>query len=455
MISSKRLYLDCTGTYLHGWNTGIQRVVRSLLKHSHSTGRDLGIDIIPIVTVNGRYFALDNLADPAVRMHAESFLERGLRRRIHRLTRRLALASVAREYRRCRPDTPLAGPGATPGKTSALLNPVQRVAGYLPKIRRSRAITFAAGDIIFLPDYGVDLETWFLHRSAKAQGAKFIPFIHDVIPLTHQEIYGARAAREFTAWLTKMVLLADGIICNSRYCRATLLEQIARLNLPVEADAVRVGLLGHDFSPAGSIRTPHAELHRRLASDTPHFLCVGTIEPRKNLDTLLDGFEHYLARGGSGQLVLIGRKGWLCDDFLARLVHHREYGRRLHWFNDIDDENLEWAYARARAVVFPSIVEGFGLPLVEALGRGTPVIASDIEAFREIGDGYVQFFPPLDPGSLADIMLAIEAEAPPLSRRRIADFRWPSWQQSTRKILGEAVQLANSALQRKGPRPAR
>lgn len=447
MTTRKRLYIDCTGTYLHGLNTGIQRVVRNLIKHSAAAGRDHAAEIIPIVSIHGRYFAVAGLDDPAGRKRIRSILERGIMRRAHKHRRPLATASAAEAYQRHLSGRDYAISAVAP----PAIGLAERIATRILAMSHPPEVVFEAGDILFLPDVGWAEENWFLHCAARAKGVLFIPFIYDVIPLTHRDIYGSHTTGNFEAWLIKMALLADGMACISQYARRTLIEQLVRLRLLVDEDRIRVGLLGHDFCPAEATRVTHTGLQQAMAAGVPIFLCVGTIEPRKNLFTLLEGFDHYLAAGGAGQLILIGRKGWLCDDFLTALTGHREYDRRLHWFDDVDDANLEWAYGHASAVIFPSIVEGFGLPIVEALGRGTPVIASDIEVFREIAGDHVMFFPPLDARALADRMRQIEAEGTAASRARAANFKWLNWQQSARGIFGEVIQLAEQAHQR-GPR---
>lgn len=439
MIRRKHLYLDCTGTYFQGLNTGIQRVVRNLLKHAGSVGQDMGIDIIPVVSLHGRYFAIDGLDDPALRQRALSYLEQGIRRRLYRLAKRRAGASIAREQQRRLPGQATTT-GARPG-----LSTLERLTELLSKGCHARQVAFRDGDILFLPDPNWGEDNWFPHRVARARGTLVIPFIHDVIPLTYPDIYGPEQTRRFVTWLVKTALLADGMVCNSRYCRDTLIDQLTRLRLPLRPDAIGVSLLGHDIVPDAGSAPRHAALQRTLQPGTTQFLCVGTLEPRKNLDTLLTGFDDYLAAGGTGQLTLIGRQGWLCDDILSALTRHREYRQRLHWYDDVDDASLAWAYAQATAVIFPSVAEGFGLPLVEALAQGTPVIASDIPAFREIANEHALFFPARAPEALASRMRAVEQAARSPAGSRVGDFRWPDWHQATRSIIGQVMALARQA----------
>lgn len=182
--------------------------------------------------------------------------------------------------------------------------------------------------------------------------------------------------------------------------------------------------------PTGDIR--HESLRCALTQSTATFLCVGTLEPRKNLDILIDAFEIRWNDGHKDKLILIGREGWLCEELLLRIRRHPERERRLFWFNDVGDTDLALAYRQASALIFPSVVEGFGLPLVEALSQGLPVIASDILVFREIAGNHGRFFPPHDAWALAS---AIREHSSATSNAGASPFRWPTWEESTRHLL--------------------
>lgn len=130
----------------------------------------------------------------------------------------------------------------------------------------------------------------------------------------------------------------------------------------------------------------------RLFSAGSVYLAVGTIEPRKNHEYLLDAFELAWGAGSEARLCIIGRIDWKREALLKRICEHAEFGRRLFMFNEISDSGLQYAYGHAKALVFSSHDEGFGLPLVEAMQRGLPVMGSDIPVFHEIGGDYMAYF---------------------------------------------------------------
>jgi alpha-1,2-rhamnosyltransferase len=141
-------------------------------------------------------------------------------------------------------------------------------------------------------------------------------------------------------------------------------------------------------------------------------------------------------KGGAACLLIAGKVGWQADGLLGRIAKHPELGRRLFVFHDLDDAELVHAYAQAHALIAASYVEGFGLPLVEALGCGLPVVAADIPVFREIGGTAVDFFPLGDAVALAALLGRLESA----SRRRVEGWHWISWDESTRLLLEKVRQ---------------
>jgi alpha-1,2-rhamnosyltransferase len=125
----------------------------------------------------------------------------------------------------------------------------------------------------------------------------------------------------------------------------------------------------------------------------------------------------------------------MCEDIVLRLKLHSENGKRLFWFNNADDDELEFAYQNADALIFASFVEGFGLPLVEGLQRGLPAIASDIPVFREVAGDFAEFF---DPNSASDLcaiidQFSISKKLP--SARPVAEWKWITWKESAQQLF--------------------
>jgi glycosyltransferase involved in cell wall biosynthesis len=163
----------------------------------------------------------------------------------------------------------------------------------------------------------------------------------------------------------------------------------------------------------------------------PYLLAVGTLEPRKNLPVLLDAFRRLRRAGRDLQLVLVGRQGWADALPLGDLVPY------VRLTGAIPDAELAALYAGAACFVLPSLYEGFGLPLVEGMAAGTPAVASDIAALREVGGDAVRYAPPQDAAAFADaIASALDdrdatARLSARGRERARGFTWEGCAEAT------------------------
>jgi glycosyltransferase involved in cell wall biosynthesis len=157
---------------------------------------------------------------------------------------------------------------------------------------------------------------------------------------------------------------------------------------------------------------------------------VGTIEPRKGVEVMLDAAEAIWARGHGVEFVVVGRPGWALPSLLSRLEEVADADRGLTWLRAASDEDLTREYERADLLIMPSRGEGFGLPIVEALAHGVPVIARDIPVFRELlGDTDSYFSRDAD---LADAILRRLADPAPAAH---APGRLVTWRETARELL--------------------
>lgn len=160
-----------------------------------------------------------------------------------------------------------------------------------------------------------------------------------------------------------------------------------------------------------------------------YLLAVGTIEPRKNLGRLLRAFERLRAEKLTDALVIVGKRGWLYDNFIAQweASPHRDAVIFPGW---VDDADLPAIYAGAQALAFPSIFEGFGLPILEAMGCGTPVACSNTSSLPEVADDAALLFDPQDIDALTDALRRLLSDrdlAEALVARGLAQAARFSW----------------------------
>lgn len=139
------------------------------------------------------------------------------------------------------------------------------------------------------------------------------------------------------------------------------------------------------------------------------FLYVGTLEPRKNIAVLLDAFQRYCQMDGDASLVLVGQKGWMLDDLIGEL-HRSTAGSRVRWLEYVPQEDLPAIYNLALALIYPTLYEGFGLPPLEAMACGTPVISSDVGAIRELVGQAALLFTPSDAEGFTRGMTAVAGD---------------------------------------------
>jgi glycosyltransferase involved in cell wall biosynthesis len=294
---------------------------------------------------------------------------------------------------------------------------------------RDPAVAFARGDLVVMADEAWNYPAWSAAAKARREGAHVALFVHDLIPLRHPQYCAPLFSEVFARWLPRMLACSDAVVCNSGATESDLRAWCAQQQLALPPTAhIR---LGSDL-PAGRGGEVRDALSRFAGETAPFFLAVGSIEPRKNVGMLLDVFEGLWRQGASARLLVAGRPHPQCADLVAKLRAHPELGRRLLILFDGTDAEIELAYDRCRALVFPSLAEGFGLPLVEARARGCPVIASDLPALSELADEGVFLFAAGD----AEALTARVAEHIATDRRSTAG-RMPvfTWRDSAGALL--------------------
>ena len=248
--------------------------------------------------------------------------------------------------------------------------------------------------------------------------------IHDLAFLLHPE-FVTEASRRYYGKVRDTVRRADALIAVSERTKRDI---VRLLGVPPENVTVI-----HHAADAAYVQINDSEALTRFR-DTRELpdrfiLFVGTLEPRKNLKGLLDGYA--LARdGGLDQpLLIVGRQGWLMDD-LDQQVARLNLTPHVRFYGPAEERDLVYLYNLASALVLPSFYEGFGFPILEAMACGTPVISSDAACLPEIVGDAGLLFPPTDTESLARHLLAVtedDESAKRLQRAglaRAAEFSW-------------------------------
>lgn len=231
--------------------------------------------------------------------------------------------------------------------------------------------------------------------------------VYDLIPVLHPDVFPTGTAEVYTKWL-EAVAKMDGALCISHAVASELGHWIEK-NVPDRARPFQIDWfhMGGDIEssvPTSGLPKAADEVLKAL-DGRPTFLCVGTIEPRKRYEQVLDAFDRLWKDGADANLVIVGRQGWMVDDLTSRLRAHPEYDRRLFWLDGISDEYLEALYTASDCLLAASSAEGFGLPIVEAARRGVPLLVRDIPVFREVAGDCAVYFRGGRPQDLADAVL--------------------------------------------------
>jgi alpha-1,2-rhamnosyltransferase len=298
------------------------------------------------------------------------------------------------------------------------------------------------GDILLLLDSSWHNNIWPSVESIRDNGAKVVAVIYDLIPITHPQFCDAHLVKVFNSWFKDSVGMVDGFVAISDTVRQDV-EQFLQQQKPdaFTPEQFDYFWLGTDFKHSDTEEEVRGAIPQHMM-ERPTYLIVSTIEPRKNHKTVLNAFEQLWQQGREVNLAFVGKPGWKVEKLLTRIRRHPENGKRLFHWQNLSDAELQYCYENARMLIFPSYAEGFGLPIIESLGHGLPVMASDIPIHREVGGERVAYFPVEDEQALAQMVANFEDNGIPDALRVPEDFNWLNWQQATQQLMDKVEKLA-------------
>jgi glycosyltransferase involved in cell wall biosynthesis len=224
---------------------------------------------------------------------------------------------------------------------------------------------------------------------------------HDLAVLRHPELFNAWARRYGREFLPRVARSADRLIAVSEF---TAHEVVELLGVPEKKIRVIPNAVGPPFTAAGE------------AAEGNYVLAVSTLEPRKNLSRLVEAFGR--ARLNGSELRIVGAQGWGGVEPVA--------SAGVRWLGQVSDDELARLYRGARCAAYVSVYEGFGLPVLEAMACGTPVVAADLPPIKEFAPGVVTVDPG-DPDAIAAGLgeaLARAAELGRAGREAAAAYDW-------------------------------
>lgn len=438
-----RILIDCTLIRLRRIPTGIPRVVANYVKWGIPWGQAHGVEIALVVPHKRGLVLADWLLDPwQPRMRSG---HSGIFGRIIVIAKIAAELSVKRlqlvvfygimAFGLLLPvPHRIVAYGAN--KTSLLM---RRGLGLVPKMLdhlmyRVLDLPVQSGDILFCPAYWHDVPPAAYESLAK-RGCRIFFLVHDILPVTHPQYYAAPWRDEFKANLIASFSWVEMYFCVSGYTR----DELVGFAALTAGGPIRTAVMhnGYDLSTGRSGEHGSTKLARVCQSFPTFLIMVGSIEPKKQHVYVIDELSKLWDGGYDLPLLIIGRRGWMDTEIVDRVQSHPLLNKKLFWFRDVTDGDLLQAYRQARFLLFAAESEGFGLPLIEALCNGLPVVAYDTPIAREIAGDLCLYFD-RDQIHLGDVLLSYaDLEKYRTRKAMVSSFRWPSWEERADCLFDE------------------
>jgi len=268
-------------------------------------------------------------------------------------------------------------------------------------------------------------------------GVEFHFVVYDIIPLVHPQFSDAGLVNAFHAWIDGLWRLSDSLHCISESVAQDVRGYFAAHYPEQVSPYVTSFHLGADFEAEKA--TPASDSLVACLPSCARFLMVGTVEPRKGHAFTLDAFDLLWESGVDVCLVVIGKAGWMVEALVERLRTHQELRRRLFWFDTVSDSALAQFYQSCDCLIAASEAEGFGLPLIEAAHHGLPILARDIRVFREVARECASYFSGRDPEELFNavcIWLERRGQGRVIAS---SGMTWLTWQESCARLVGGVI----------------
>jgi glycosyltransferase involved in cell wall biosynthesis len=359
-----RIYFDVSVTFRNGLNTGIQRVVRSLAAQDHQNELTL---VIGDMSEGDVFRSIERSDFLAARDPTKKFWQK----------RTTFVLNILRKFRFLMPMVDII-PNAAIFKEiiKERLSPNYTLNKQIQRLNTLK---------ISQKDYYVTFDAfWNTEKDvsriieAKRQGAKVLIFVHDILPITHPHLFERSNIKNFKEYFASGVEQADVLFFSSNH----VLESFKK-KFPISSARKELIPLGADYGGSKSLA--------KSRDKNSHILMVGTLEPRKNYLEILQWFKE---TNLSNALIIVGRRGWKSAEIRRMIRKVKRKKKNLVWVQNANDAELSTLIEDAAIGICASLEEGYGLPLREFLAKDLRVVASDIDAFREVGNSGVEYFAP-------------------------------------------------------------
>lgn len=304
---------------------------------------------------------------------------------------------------------------------------------------------FQGGETCIIPGafWHLDDTSAVYKKLKKEKNIKVFLFVYDLIPISHRHFFEDSLSRSFKMQLDVFLPIADNMLSISQHTKAEIEEYAAAQEMsPPPIRVINFGFVSDVLSIDPELET---DTLKALNLDEVDFaLCVGTIEPRKNLGLLLEVWKSLFRISGdkTPTLVLAGRRGWKMDWFFDELLKCNYLDGKIRVMHNLSDRDLALLYHKTKVVLFPSFVEGWGLPVEEAVAFGKYTLASNRSSIPEAGRDCAFYFDPHDNNRLQEELIKcfgdlnyISKKEMFISAKRAEYARNFTWQKTAEQVL--------------------
>jgi len=387
MSKKTEIWLDLTDMLVwRGTYTGIQRVTYEYAKRFSNDGaRFFAYDGIASRFIEIPFDLIESLKvdNPSTKLEVEHVT---VRRKIRRVV-------GSPYYILPPPAKKMLGPAARAANRTArsILHVVLSQHPPRSPYNSYPDVTFNDGDSVVLLGAGWN-ESTVLEKLAyikERTSINIVQHVNDILPIYQPQLFADELPQIFRPYIDRVIHSADKISVISKATQRDI--QIYCKENSTPTPLIQFIQLGDDPQMVKSIRPEGIDAEERF------ILAVGTFEVRKNYTLLYQAMKLAQLEGREiPKIVIVGRRGWLSDDIAHILKHDPLAKERILWLDTVGDEQLEWLYKNCLFTVFPSLGEGWGLPIVESLQHGKFCLASGVSSMLEIGEGLVDYFLPYD-----------------------------------------------------------
>lgn len=275
-------------------------------------------------------------------------------------------------------------------------------------------------------------------QKLKEKGGVIVQVIHDLIPITKKEFFPEISSAIFLEWTKNLKNYVTHICCVSKYTQ----KEVLRVLGPEGFSSVDSISLAHEFS--GFPRS--IALHHLTKTNSPYVLCVGTLEIRKNGANLLRAWRKVIINleKKTPKLVFAGKIGWLLEDFYRELESDQHLKSFVSIIEEPSDEDLVELYLNSLFTIFPSLHEGWGLPIGESLWFGKACITSNVSSMPEVGGNLVNYIDPDNVDQIASevIKLIVDEDKLNLQEINIKNAPLRSWSDVGKDIYSYITEIS-------------